>query len=416
MSNNVNLLSSLSRVETPFVKVVIGDYVFGVAMKSNIVVNSNQVVQGNTYPNYIESLEIEKINGVVNNYTLSIRYAITQDDDPNFFNKVFSSVSKTRAITFEYGDMSAPSFCFRNEEAFITKVTESVSVQSSVVYYKVYATSKSTLLTPGSHVFRARYDKPSNVIKELLYESNDRYGLLEVFPGMTNRQLVELKGIIYSNDKFVNIEERLNISALEYIRYLVSCMKAMDDGPRMKNSFFSLVVMDDMTGGFGGAYFKVQVQDRKDDTGSAYELDIGFPSQNVVTDFRITTDESYALYYDFEEKLNSSNYVERIDDDGNLVEVYAPSISSGTITRTTTESQKTWWSNMTQFPIKASITIRGLLKPALLMSNVRLNVYFYGRKHISSGLYAVTSQKDFVGESGFRTTLTLLKVGGSSID
>ena len=101
MSNNVNLLSSLSRVETPFVKVVIGDYVFGVAMKSNIVVNGNQVVQGNTYPNYIESLEIEKINGVVNNYTLSIRYAITQDDDPNFFNKVFSSVSKTRAITFE---------------------------------------------------------------------------------------------------------------------------------------------------------------------------------------------------------------------------------------------------------------------------------------------------------------------------
>ena len=68
---------------------------------------------------------------------------------------------------------------------------------------------------------------------------------------------------------------------------------------------------------------------------------------------------------------------------------------------------------MTQYPTKTSATIKGLLKPALLMSYVRLNVYFYGRKDILSGLYVVTSQDDGITtSSGFRTTLSLLKVKG----
>ena len=45
------------------------------------------------------------------------------------------------------------------------------------------------------------------------------------------------------------------------------------------------------------------------------------------------------------------------------------------------------------------------------MTHIRLNVYFYGRKHISSGLYIVTKQVDNISTSGFRTTLSLLRVG-----
>jgi hypothetical protein len=69
---------------------------------------------------------------------------------------------------------------------------------------------------------------------------------------------------------------------------------------------------------------------------------------------------------------------------------------------------------MTKYPIKASITIQGLLRPAMLMSYVRLNVIFPGgNKHISSGLYLVTEQKDRIdGSVGYKTTLQLTKISG----
>ena len=56
------------------------------------------------------------------------------------------------------------------------------------------------------------------------------------------------------------------------------------------------------------------------------------------------------------------------------------------------------------------MTIRGLLKPAILMNYLKVNVWFYGRKHIASGYYIITSQTDNVGASGYSTTLELLRV------
>ena len=48
------------------------------------------------------------------------------------------------------------------------------------------------------------------------------------------------------------------------------------------------------------------------------------------------------------------------------------------------------------------------------MSYVRLNVFFFGKKHISSGLYIVTKQQDDISAGGFRTTLNLLRISGDS--
>lgn len=51
------------------------------------------------------------------------------------------------------------------------------------------------------------------------------------------------------------------------------------------------------------------------------------------------------------------------------------------------------------------------------MSYVRLNVIFPGgRKHISSGLYIVTGQKDSISNRGYRTTLSLTRIAGDSTD
>ena len=68
---------------------------------------------------------------------------------------------------------------------------------------------------------------------------------------------------------------------------------------------------------------------------------------------------------------------------------------------------------MTQFPIQARVTIKGLTRPSILMTYLKLNVWFNGGlKHISSGMYIITKQEDTIDSSGYKTTLELLRVEG----
>ena len=127
MAEKRSLLSSQARIQAPWVKVTIGDYSFGVfeASTKKIQKNHNEFYTNYNlkYPNYIQSLSIVKINGQVNQYTLSIIYPVKPGDDPNFFEKVFSSASSTRKIVFSYGDSSMPSYVYKDEEAIITKIS-----------------------------------------------------------------------------------------------------------------------------------------------------------------------------------------------------------------------------------------------------------------------------------------------------
>ena len=114
---NKSLLSSQARIQVPWVKVTIGDYTFGIFDeqtkswgKDNAGFFKAYSVQ---YPQYIKSLEVVKINGQVNKYTLNIDYPVTQYDDPNFFEKVFSSVSRSRKIIFTYGDAETPAYIYK---------------------------------------------------------------------------------------------------------------------------------------------------------------------------------------------------------------------------------------------------------------------------------------------------------------
>ena len=48
------------------------------------------------------------------------------------------------------------------------------------------------------------------------------------------------------------------------------------------------------------------------------------------------------------------------------------------------------------------------------MTYLRVNAMFYGQKHISSGLYIITKQEDTVDKTGYRTTLSLMRVAGDN--
>ena len=103
----LSLLSSSSRVETPFIIVEIAGETFGLYTKSareqlNNLGYSSKVAS--TFPNYMRSLTVDKINGTVNTYTLTMIYAIKPGDDPNLLEKVFSKISEDRTMKISYGE------------------------------------------------------------------------------------------------------------------------------------------------------------------------------------------------------------------------------------------------------------------------------------------------------------------------
>ena len=418
-SNRVgSLIASTNRVEAPFVRVQIGNYSFGVFERKGIKVNQKNGVVSELaakYPNYIQSLTVKKINGTVNQYRLNIKYQITEDNDPNFFEKVFSSVSDTFKITFTYGDAMLPDYVYRNEEAIITKITNSFDIRGASITYTIEAVSTSSLSLSGTYIFPAATMKPSDKIKQILW--NSKYHLTDVFKGMRDRSLVEMNNFIASDDRIVKIPTCTNMSVLEYISFLVSYMNptGSTNNSAIKQNVYSLMTFEDTKEQYGGPYFKVQKVQRATSSLNqlcTYTVDIGYPSANIVTDFSIANSQNWSLFYKYNRDLGNSDYLTRIDTEGKIEKIYSPQLTNTNFEMNQNDS--TWWTKVTQYPIEASITLRGLLKPAILMQYIKINIWYFGRLHISSGYYLITSQEDSISVGdGYKTTLKLLRVAGA---
>ena len=424
-----SLLSSQARVQVPWVKVTIGTYTFGVFSKSEARAkddNGFYTAFNVTYPNYIQSLTIVKINGQVNQYTLNISYPIRQTDDPNFFEKVFSSVSKTRKIVFSYGDASMPSYIYKDEEAIITGITQTFDLKSSIINYTISAVSGAALGSSSCFTFMGGDKQPSTEIKRILLDP--QYGLKTLFTGITTNNIDKL---ITGDDQVVSLASKTNISALDYITYLVSCMIPI--GQTLDNrskDIYILTIHDDTSYDriyadreiidgreIVGPYCKVTKMSYATKQTDAFEVDVGYNNSTIVTNFQISQNENYALFYDYNKKLQPETYVRRINDEGKWEDVYAPTSTSKNNVHETYPEDITWWTKITKYPISATITIQGLLRPATLMTYLRLNVIFPGgHRHISSGLYLITKQVDTIDANGYRTQLSLTKISGDESD
>lgn len=414
-----NLLSTTSRVQVPYIVVTIGDYTFGLysKVKTNVQVDQNYYASvKTTYPNYMKSLVVTKVNGALNTYVLTIEYGITQNDDPNMFEKVFSSVSKSRKIVFTYGDCSTPSYMYRNEEAIITNIKTSLDTKNAKITYTVTAVSTALKASAGTFSFPSYSSKkPSDVIVDLL--RTKEYGLQDIFYGMDNIEKVLSENVIRRDDKPVSIEAKSAITPWDYIGYLVTCMVPQTNSGNsyIKSGRYTLTVHDDTSEQFSGPYFKIELLETSLPEKSSldyYTVDVGTESKDFISSFQVSNDESYAILYNYAKDIEMSDYIYRIGDDGNTAEIFSPTLTNSKTQLKTTETEKTWWTDMTQYPIKATMVIRGLLRAIMLMSYIRVNVYYYGRKHISSGVYVVTKQEDTISTDGYFTTLSLLRVKG----
>lgn len=393
LNRNKSLLSSTARIQVPWVKVTIGDYTFGVFDEQTKKMNIDGLGFCKTYsiqyPQYIQNLQVLKINGQVNNYTLEIHYPVTQYDDPNFFEKVFSSVSRTRKIIFTYGDAETPGYIYKNEEAIITDVNQNFDLMSGVIQYTIKAISSAALTTDGSITKPApgKKVKPSDEIKKLFKENKS---LQNTFTGMS---IADLDKLIAGDDAEVALESKQNISALDYINYLAGCMIPSGTAPGISKDIYILTIYDDSVTNADrnlskkGPYFTITKVSTVMDHRDAYEIDIGVQSSTIVRNFSIEDHANYAIYYEYQNLAHPENYVRRIDSDGNWEDVYAPTSMYKGFKFDTKASDMVWWTKATKFPITATIRVQGLLRPATLMQYVRLNVIFPGGKNTYPVVY-----------------------------
>lgn len=417
-----NILTSTSRVEVPYIWVIMGGYAFGTYSKSSaqVIDASGRYVKQftATYPNFVQSLVVDKVGGSLNNYSLSLVYAVRPGEDPNKIDKIISSIANTRKITIAYGDLNTPNFSYKDEEALITSIETDVDTMSATIRYTIRAVSAATCLQAGNFSFPKRTAKPSSVIMELLGQASR--GLQDVFPGMRNKSLVAQHNLIATDDRVVPIQAKTNITIFDYLKYLVSCMSCLTDAANSitKRHRYILTIQDDLTGTFGGPYFtvkKVATSMSEVNSLDMFEVDIGYPSANIVTDFSIQDNQSYALLYNYAARTQQSEYVYRVNDQGEQEAIYSPALSTSRRLYISTEADRNWWSQVTQYPISASLTLKGLLRPAMLMTYIKVNVLFNGQKHNSSGIYLITSQQDSVSAQGYRTSLGLVRIAGDSL-
>ena len=405
------LLSFPALVESPFCILQVGDTFFGSYIKAGNLSKISYV----KYPNFITGMQVQKVNGTVNQYTINLVYQIEAGTDPNFVDKVLSKVGYGK-VYISYGDWASPTFVYRTEEAIITNVKSKVDFSNARISYTVSCTSNSIALASTTFNFAARKARPSDVMFEMLQDK--QYGLTEMFPGMTNISQVRSNGLIASDDKEVQLESKEAMNPLSYLNYLVSCMSATSNSGDsiIRDSVYYLTIDDNSAGKMGGPFFKVvKVQSGTNvlASGDIYSVDVGFPSQNLVMDFVVNDENSWSLLYNYAEEVNNQLYAYSLDDKGRVVNRYSPNLVTSSKSFISTEVQKTWWTNMTQFPITATLTIKGLIRPAMLMTYVRVNAFFYGQRHISSGLYVITKQVDTIDGTGYRTVLTLVRIGGA---
>ncbi len=382
-------------VQAPFGEITLSGVKFG---------TYNVYKKYKTYPNYVQSIEVVKTNGTVNDYTIKLIHQIAPGDNPNYIAELLSATGYNK-IKIAYGDANSGKY-FIDIDALLIGVGTTFNFANCNITYTLRATSLSYLTATTKLNFPAVFDKPSNVILDLV--QNQEQIVTDYFTGMRDITSVIDLGLIPTNDKKVQIEAVKNKTIFEYISYLVSLMQDEDDSVSNKSTYY-LIVNDDNYTNIGNT-FSIQevISDNIIPDSLVYEVDVGYPDNNLVYDFSVTTDYAWAMAYSDAQKI--TNYKYEIDDIGNLLKKSSSVLLSPTLSNNDFIIDTNMWKQLTRFPISAKLTVKGLMAPIPLMTYMRVNNYYFGNKRITSGLYIITEQTDTVSGNGCTTVLGLTRV------
>ena len=379
-------------VEAPYFEVSIGGVTFGSTKKRKI-------------PNYVKSITVEKTNASVSEYTIQLIHQIRVGDNPNYIDSALSAEGFNK-IQLKYGNANTGQI-FSDNEALIVEVVENFDFTNCNIIYNIKAVSTSATSVSSKRDYPAYNGKPSKKIKQLLWDDLSS-GLLDAFPGMKNKLLIESKNFIPTNDASVSIGAVQNISPIEYVSLLTGMMvNELYANNETSQSMYVLTVNDSSNGN----QFKItEVKSTSSTTAPfMYEVNVGYPDDNFVIDFQVNNNFAWSVVYEGSRSIPRYDY--SINGSGGLDVTKIPSYYKN---EDNAVGEKTLWSSLTRYPIEATLIVRGLLQDSLLMQYVRVNQYLYGAKRINSGMYIVLGQIDSIGNGVYSTALKLMRVAGDN--
>ncbi|MBQ6632186.1 MAG: hypothetical protein IJH55_08860, partial [Romboutsia sp.] len=304
---------------------------------------------GDKYPNYLTSMTVNKINGRINRYTINLTYQVRFGEDPNFIDKLISRTGYTNPLKILYGDSNYPRGYYKEESAVIMDVRHSEDSSAYRISYNITALSSIGASQASLTTFESKQDKPSNIIYKLLYDSGEiSKSLIDLFPGMRNKTLVASKNLIPTNDTIVQIGGMSNVSPLTYLSYLVACMSSASN-----NSTYFLNLIDNSNNEFDGSYFEIKEvinYNNRDTTdiniaSNYYELDIGYPSNNFITNFQICSNNYWSLVYEYAGNIPKFQY--GIDDNGDLISRQTNALYTTDKYNDSSLISSNWWRQVT---------------------------------------------------------------------
>ena len=393
---DANLTSFPNLVEAPFIEVNLNGITIG-------GYNNEE----DKYPNHIVSMDIDKINGRINQYSISIVHQVRAGEDPNFIDSLLARTGIRNKIQIKYGDSAYGAF-FKEEEAYITDVTYNEDVNSAKITYVISAVSSvgAGKVQEAYFNFPKLQTKPSAEIVNMLYKDKQTSEqLLEYLGGMRNEKETLSNGYIPQDDAEVTIPSLENASLLDRLTQLVSYMY---DPVTPGSSYF--MAFEDKSD--DKAFFKIKKLTKTEKSDAAvkncYYLDVGYPGNSFVTKFSLQQDVYWPIYFKYAGTIPT--YLYDIDYSGNLITQQVNPLTIDNKYGTFSVRDANWWDLTTNYPIIATTTIKGLMKPVALIENVYVYAQFYGQEDMASGLYSIIGQHDSISGAGYTTTLQLLRV------
>lgn len=374
----------------------------------------------NEVPNYVKSLTVKKINGSINEYSFVLIHQIKPGDNPNYIDNILSGTGYNY-INIRYGNANTGQI-FTDYKAMVTNVTQTFDFTNCNIIYNVSATSIAAATSAQRFNFSEFTGKASDRIRWLLYESMT--DILSIFPGMSNRTKVEQQGLIPTNDDVITMGPETDITSVEYLRKLANRMTFTAGGAAQNvvSSIYMLNVSDDtslfsdssakrknVTDTYGATFKITEIKPNLSSVPFMYEVNVGYPDNNFVLDFSVRDNFAWSIAYESSKKIVKYDY--EIDSLGNLTKQNIPACYEKEEDEL---GYRNLWTSLTRFPIKATLTIRGLLEDSLLMQYIKINCIMYGAKRITSGVYIVTEQEDSIGNGVYTTKLSLMRISGDN--
>ena len=389
-----NLLSYPNLVEAPFIEVDLnGIKIGGYGNKED------------KYPNNVTQLEIDKINGRINQYKISLINQVRAGEDPNFIDSLLSRTGVRNKLKIKYGDSAYGSF-FKEDEAYIVDATYNEDVNSAKITYTINAVSSLGEVQQAYFNFPEVESKPSSEIIDLLYKNkNTSNQLLDLLPGMRNEQETLSRGLIPTDDDKVIIPGGENFSLVDRLTQLVSYMT---DSSSPESSYF----LSYEDSGDNNSIFKITKTTPTGDNDAiatnCYYVDVGYPGNSFVTRFEVSSDVYWPIFYKYSDNIIAYDY--DIDYNGKLITKQINPVTIDDKYNSRRHALESWKNFVEAYPISATLTIKGLMKPVSLMEKVYVYSQFYGERDLATGLYSIIGQHDSISGNGYNTTLYLLKV------